>query len=368
MIRRTFASRALALVILGGAASRAPAAHADTIKFASLPTGQVTQHPVGEAPKAIAAAEKVPGFIVARPPSEPRTGGKFDFVMMFSSAKAAKDFSTGNGFGMTDETHDVCFSERAVDLDIDESGGPAEWSPSLEPGVHMAPHFLPVPRSKTGKATSFRDMPRKFEVTAVHQERFVDLGGGKAQLEMQDAWVDPSTRGARPIGAKATLTLAKVADAPGGLVIYAARERTHVQFVVHRAPSPERDPSAGPTSFAERRQQEMSRMPILIEASSGMHDASTCGFARIPLHAEHGVGEMARIDTQVVSVMPPEDQPEKKESPLQALLGNDAAQDLNQPELHVRPMSINLSTSWTTRDKEPVISITFGWAGRDKKM
>ncbi len=368
MKRRTLIS----LALLGATALLATPSSAETLKFASLPTGQVTQHPVGEGPKTIPATEKVPGFFVAKPPPEQTMNGRMQFSMIFSKEKDAKDFSTGKGgfMGSSEEQADVCFSERATDVDIDEPGGPAEWSPSLEPGVHMSPHFMPMPpRAKGGKPVRMQDIPRKFEVTAVHQERFVDLGSGKAQLEMVDAWVDPTTRGVRQI-AKATLGLQRVTDAPGGFAIYAARERTHVQLVVRRVKDPDATSSSGGSgSVAEMRRARMMRMPLMIEASSGTHDASSCGFARVQLHAEQGVGEMAKLETSVVSVVPAEEQPEKKESPLQALLGGgDSMQDLSQPELHVRPMSINMSTSWTSRDKEPVVSITLGWAGRDKKM
>jgi len=370
MKRKTTLSRSLSLALLGATMMLAGTSSAETLKFASLPTGAVTQHPVGDAPKAIPASEKLAGFYVAKPPPEQTMGGRNQFAMMFSKEKDAKDFATGKGGfrGSSEEMADVCFSERAVDVDIDADGGPAEWSPSLEPGVQMSPHFMPSPPrpkgAKPGK-TSMELPPRKFEVTAVHQEHFVDLGSGKAQLEMVDAWVDPTTKGVRQIG-KATLELKRVTDAPGGFAIYAARERTHVQLVIRRVKDAE---VSGAGSVADMRRARMMRMPLMIEASSGAHDASSCGFARVALHAEQGVGEMAKLETQVVSVVPAEEQPEKKESPLAALLGGgDSMQDLSQPELHMRPMTINMSTSWTSHDKEPVVSITMGWAGRDKKM
>jgi hypothetical protein len=357
------------LALAGATTLFASSASADILKFASLPTGTVTQHPVGEGPKQVAATEKVPGFFVAKPPAEQMQNGRMPYVMIFAKEKDAKEFTAGKGGfgGSSDEQNDVCFSERAVDVDIDEPGGPAEWSPSLEPGVHLSPHFAPMPpRVKGAKPVRMSDMPRKFDVTAVHQEKFVDLGAGKAQLEMVDAWVDPTTRGVRTIG-KGTLALTKVGDAPGGLAIYAARERTHVQIVVRRVREGNKD--GPPQSIAEMRMAQMRRMPLVIEASSGAHDASSCGFARVTLHAEQGVGEMAKLETHVVSMSPAEEQPEKKESPLQALLGGgDAQQDLTQPEFHMRPMTINVSTTWTSRDKEPVVSLTLGWAGRDKKM
>jgi hypothetical protein len=78
---------------------------------------------------------------------------------------------------------------------------------------------------------------------------------------------------------------------------------------------------------------------------------------------------MAQLETTVLAVSPAEEQPPKKDSPIQALLGDgDAAQDLTLPELRLRPLMVHFSTSWMTKDKEPVISVTMGWAGRDRKM
>jgi hypothetical protein len=365
MITRPTAAPLLA--VLAGSLFSTPAA-ADTLKFASLPTGAITQHPTGDPPKQVPATERVPGFFVGKPPPSRTANGRISFVMIFATDKEARDFSTERGrFFNGEGPSDVCFSERAVDIDIDEPGGPAEWNPSLEPAVQVAPHFQPNMRKKALKAMRPSDIPRKFEVTAVHQERFVDQGNGMAQIDMVDAWVDPATRGARLIG-RASLPLQKVGEAPGGLVIYGAKERTHVQLVIRRARPSEGDDGA-PTSMEEMRRAQLRRMPLIVEASSGAHDASNCGFTRVQLHAEKGVGEMAQLETTVLTTSPPEEQPPRKDSPLQALLGDgDAAQDLTLPELRVRPLTIHLSTSWTSKDKEPVISVTMGWAGRDRRM
>ena len=45
------------LALAGAATLLAPAASADILKFAALPTGTVTQHPVGEGPKAVASTD-----------------------------------------------------------------------------------------------------------------------------------------------------------------------------------------------------------------------------------------------------------------------------------------------------------------------
>lgn len=338
-------------------------ASAETLRVAGLPTGTLTQFPAVKAPERIPATSKVPGFYAVRPPNP---GGKMaamnqQFIMLFTNESAAREMTSGRGFGGFEQGTDECFSDRAVDVDIDQEGGPAEWSPSLQPLIQLAPHFESAEqRRQLGpKAPS--------DVTPVHRERFV-IENGEAKLEMVDAWVDPVTMGVRLI-ARGSLGLKKVGEAPGDLTIYAAQERTHVQLVVRRHAKDDEKP-IDPSDFTNARVLARSRqMPLMLHTPSGVTEGSQCGFVRVTLHAEKGVGEMARVESAVVNVFPAEEQPKKKESVLGALIGNgNAAQDLSMPEVRVRPLSINLSTTWLTHDAEPVLSITMGWAGRDRKM
>jgi hypothetical protein len=336
---------------------------ADTLRVAGLPTGTMTQFPAAKAPERIPGGSKVPGFFPARP-KESGKQGMPSFIMVFTDDKSARDVSEGRGFGgFGNGPMDECFSERAVDVDIDQEGGPAEWSPSLQPMVQLAPHFQSAEMRRQMGRTAPSD------VTPVHRERFVSEGA-EVRIETVDAWVDPVTLGVRLIG-RGSLPLKKIGEAPGDITIYAAQERTHVQLVVRRHAKAD-DKPVDPTDFsspeAVMRQHER-QMPLVIHNSSGATESSGCGFARVTLHAEKGIGEMARVETAVVSVNPPEEQPKKKDSPLAALLGNgNAAVDLTRPEVRVRPMSINLSSTWLTHDAEPVVSVTMGWAGRDRKM
>lgn len=337
-------------------------ASAETLRVAGLPTGTVTQFPAAKAPDRIPASSKVPGFHPARPPMEGAMKGmNRQFIMVFTNETAARELSSGRGFSGFGDPTDECFSDRAVDVDIDQEGGAAEWSPSLQPMIQLAPHF----ESAEQRRAMGRNAPS--DVTPVHRERFI-VENGEAKLEMVDAWVDPVTTGVRLIG-RSALPLKKVGEAPGDLTIYAAQERTHVQLVVRRHGKDD-DKPIDPSDFTNARAIARSRqMPLMVHTPSGTAEGSQCGFVRVTLHAEKGVGEMARVESAVVNVFPAEEQPKKKESVLGALIGNgNAAQDLTMPEVRVRPLSINLSSTWLTHDAEPVLSITMGWAGRDRKM
>jgi len=358
----------LLLLSLAALACLTPEDHAsaETLRVAGLPTGTVTQFPAAKAPERIPGNSKVPGFYPARQPVPPGIDGKMaqmqrKFLMVFTNENAAREVTSGRGFSGFGEATDECFSDRAVDVDIDQEGGPAEWSPSLQPLIQLSPHF----ESAEQRRAMGRNAPS--DVTPVHRERFV-IENGEAKLEMADAWVDPNTMGVRLIG-RSSLPLKKVGEAPGDLTIYAAQERTHVQLVVRRHAKDDDKPS-DPSDFRDARNIARSRqMPLMVHMPSGTAEGSQCGFVRVTLHAEKGVGEMARVESAEVSVSPLEEQPKARTSALGAFLGNgNAAQDLTMPEVRVRPISINLSSTWMTHDAEPVLSITMGWAGRDRKM
>ena len=360
-------SRSLTILGLVLAASITAAADssADTApKFGALPLGTVTQHPSGKAPPRIPAAEKVEGFYVAMPPKDMMEHGRADFLMVFASDQEAKDFTASKGFNGNEGTEGVCFSER-VERDMftgGDSASPSEWSVSLEPAVNIQPQFRETNSAKG-------EPKREFVVTAVHQERFVEAGG-KASIEMTDVWVDPTTRGARLIG-KASLPLTKMTTSPGGLTIYAARAGASVEFVVKKtvAPKAERRP---PTSTKDFRTMRLQRMPLMVSMPNGTSDASQCSFARVALRAITGVAEMASVETPVIfetptaAVAPPV---APKDSPLGALLGS-AKEPTNEegPEFRIRPLKISLSSTWTSKDKEPVISVSLGWAGHEHVM
>jgi hypothetical protein len=79
---------------------------------------------------------------------------------------------------------------------------------------------------------------------------------------------------------------------------------------------------------------------------------SDCGHARVRLDADGG-GSAATIQVEVVM------RPAKDEVEHSATVAR---------EIRVRSLAVHLSVSQTSSDREPVLSVSFGWLGRPRSM
>jgi hypothetical protein len=373
------AGAAMVALIAGNvrAADAQSGASAVAPSISSLSTGTILQFPNDKAPLRIPAGERVPGFSVAIPKRDKADKATDSptkhMVVVFASESAAKDFEAGKTNAFTDRgVEGTCFSERTERFDDDGQ----EWSISLEPQVNIMgkwkPPPPPPPLAKGAKPPPRPQTTAPFkptyvdpDVTPIHQERFVD-NGGKAQIEMTDAWVDPVTRGVRLIG-KATLPLTTLETLPGGVTLYAARERDFVQVVARRAPQ-NGATNKPPSSLADFRTLNLARQPLIVNGPNGSTDGSRCSFARVGLRAQKGIAQSASIETSVVFVTPPAPPQSANADPtIEPGLMNALAKQ-EEDEVRVRPLKINASTTWMTRDKEAVFSLSLGWTGHERQM
>jgi hypothetical protein len=340
---------------------------AHTPAYGALPAGNMTAPPKDKAPARIPKTESVDGFAVGDPPKNQLRDGKITNVIIFAKDADAKDYTAGKaGFSSTRAGSDsVCFARRSERGVVDE-GGAGEWAFDMEPTTRIsAPWKPPPPLPKGAKATPKLMSPvlGDMEVTAVHQERFF-ADNGKARVEMTDVWVDPVTHGARLIG-KSTLTLDRVGVSQGGVTLYAARGDKALHVVARRERLAEA-PDHAPTTPRDFRLLSASRMPLMIEKSDGQMDATQCGFAHVSLKAQKGTAEMATFETQTVFVDPPS--PKKIDDDAVTAMVSGTPPKEDEPELRVRPLRATVSSTWATRDKEPVLSVSFGWAGRERQL
>jgi len=337
--------------------------------FAALPAGSTTVPPTAKPPARIPASEKVEGFHVGTPPKEQREDGKITQVMLFSKEEDAKEFAT-RGFsvqGANDPT--VCFSqeERMRFLASEEEPPPAEWNAEIEPTARIsAPMKRPPPRKKGDKA-SFKPSYGELPITAIHQERFFQEEK-KARVEIVDAWVDPVTHGVRLI-AKKTIPLERIGSAWRGVRLYAARGEK-VVHVVARRDRPKEANVERPTKSLEFRLQNALRQPLRIEKPSGEQDHTQCGFAHVQLKAEPGAAETAMFETNTVFVerVEPARETDKGEEERRAQFPFLRGMDEDGPALRVRPFRATVSSTWSSKDTAPVLSVSFGWAGREREM
>jgi hypothetical protein len=346
----------------------ASSARADVPKYGELPSGHVTLAPKAKAPAFVAAHERVPGLFVVSQKFPPETPAHVRHVTVVADAKIADAIRAGEGFERVDAESGTCFAEAGnhrMRMDDDDEASSREWNTSQMWQLNL------WPRSRDNDAQG---------VTAIHSERLVE-SGGKVSLETIDAWVDPSTRGARLI-TKASLPLTLVGSAVGGLKVYAARDerdggKRFVQFVVAR---PSASSAAGSRSMMAVRQDGL-----------GSH-GSGCGHLRMALAAEPKAGDSA------VALVPVELPPlggERRDAssesggaaaakappppPAAALGPRSVLRRLKQRgappssggepkerELRTREMQVHLSVSQTSNDKEPLLAVSFGWSGREQ--
>jgi hypothetical protein len=365
-------SSSLALLVLAAAAFPTPARGADT---PALPAGELGLMPAYEKrPQAVGARERVDGIFVA-------AGGKehtrysmpgLRHTGVFSSAAAARDFSAGGAglvrslaaaargkpLGLGREPARGCFTLGHI--------GPHESDPRPWPSMLQERLMLSAvePGSLAGRLRAYE--PTRVQV--VRHERLALAGEGRATLEAVDAWIDPLTSGARLIR-RSTLPLARVGSGPRGLEIYAARATAGgaVHFVVHGPLLPDEErPFAGVGLSGSR-------------GTDGLH--SDCDHLTITLRVAPGGGESANVRVEIPRIVEAAAEAARPEprggvSPFAALarvaLGGMAHAELAEErplrELAVRTLAVHLSASQTSADAEPVVAVSMGWRGRERRM
>ena len=351
-----------ALALSFAALTVAPSVSAGEVpKYGALPAGHLTAIPTAKAPMFIAASEKVAGFFVAMPKFGPETPARARHVSIVGDQKQADSIRKGDGNGDDERELGTCFSESQMSMGGRDEEDPEarEWSSGQLREVNL------WPKSKDNETAG---------IGAVHSERLVDVSG-KLTLESVDAWVDPSTQGARLI-ARASLPLVQVGSAVGGVKVYAGRDERDgaarfVQFVVVRSSTPA---ATRGTMMAMRQDGDTAhgngcghlRMPLAVDAKSG---DSAIVIASVEL-ASLEASPAAKTNT---AEAPKAEEPapaakkakprfrSKRRGPLPAPV----PPNMVERETRTRDMQIHLSVSQATRDNEPLVAVSFGWASRE---
>lgn len=350
MRRLVFVTAITALAAVSGLASGAAP------RVSSLPRGAMTPTPtIGERPYAIAATEKVDGIHPALQPETQRTPypkGVRYVAVYGTAADAAQHEKQGFANPEAGVGTKACFS--VADYWHMQNGG-ADW-PMQQQGSRATLHSA-TPGSEAVKHYQQQTGPQ-----ALHVERLVLEANGSARMRLTDAWLDPTTLGARLIR-ESSMPLAKVAQGPSGVTVFAVRDEAQdiIHFVVH-APRSEREVTAiGARHFMTMRGGQMGN--------------SDCGFARISLRNAPGAGESGAAQIEVIlpgeklDPEPPTERPIKRAA-LAALLGKPFNPSTPQTprEIRVRTLMVHMSVSQSAAGKEPVASVSFGWQGRERRM
>jgi len=355
----------------------APAAQAGELpKYSALASGHVSTVPTTKTPASIGAREKVPGLFPVRQKFTSEVPASARHITIVTDQKHADAVREGSGSD-NDAEVGACMSEqqqsgRGGGGGDDDDVEAHEWTMGQMREVNL------WPKSKDNEQGG---------VSAVHSEKIVETEG-QVSLESLDAWVDPVTLGARLIG-RASLPLTLVGSAVGGVKVYAARDERalstrFVQFVVVR-----------PATASTARTGTM----MAIRQDGANAHGNGCGHLRMTLVVGSTNDDSAlviapvEISSTVVPTPPPDAAPKaalddddtsakkakpgmKKKrrlpprsvpSPAGATTEDEGTTMtlLVERESRTRDMQIHLSVSQTAREKEPLLAVSFGWAGRE---
>lgn len=336
------------LVAVSAILSISSSPSAEVVDLGELPVGEVGAIPEDK-PEQVPPSETVAGIHPALPPSSSGMFGGVEgsqYVTLFTTEEAA-DKHTAGGMGSV---------LRAAMQQVKEAVGGTEPGPPcfvVAQDWHMRAKEQPWPSSfeerpsvhGVVKGTPAAQQHPNVGVRAVRLEK-LEPEGQRAHLDVREAWVDPGTLGVREIG-QATLPLAKVADGPGQVTVYAAKSgaSSTVHFVV-----------ALPRHKG-RNAMHIGRHAQIFDGNTSGH--SDCGHARLSLEARPGVGEQASLQLDVVVAEPPP-LPEPDE----------AAGPGERPirEMRIRKLAVHLGVSRSASDAAVVPTVSFGWIGGERRQ
>ena len=365
------------------------AASADTIPFTSLPLAPTTAKiPTSSTPTPdkVLAGEHVDGIYPALLPPAKRKNTEdqgYRVVTIFASEKEAQGFAADGSTvdaGLYDPASPrTClspWSNLAPRVSLSYRFKPYE-PPKPTPAQiallikqHRWPPPKPKPAAKPAKPVVQRDT-----VYQIHLEH-LSPATDTVTIDLIDAYVDLQTMGARLIS-KSSEKLARVGTGPNGIGVYAARdEQGQTDFLVT---GPELPP---PASEADREAQ-VSRLAgaanrLVTQLPSGSARQG-CGYVRFSLEAKPGAGQMGTVFASAfLPPAPDASDADSAEPPAQSDDSDDDQGMQVREELEEqarakrsqrsRTVAINVSLSQLTSEPAPLLSVTFGWAGKDQRL
>jgi hypothetical protein len=358
-------------------------ASADAPKYGDLPSGTIADPPaVAKKPAAIGARETVPGLYVARQKQNPRFSNGQSYVTVVADAENAKSIEKGEGFNRDDSPMCLTEAHQSFASDDDEDEDPTAMKPRQEK-LAWDENGL----NQTNFWTKTKDNPSG-GIGAMHAEKVVEGANGAATLEGMDAWIDPATKGARLIG-KSSLPLKQIGSALGGTKIFAAKT-THggkpfVDFVILRSKNAsEMTRSMGLFAFHHDGSSAQSsgcphlRVSVPVQASGG--DTAvvmvTSTLPDLPHESDDDADTTKSEKTKEVTpapAAPPPPPPVNAKGVKKRVTKRPrmpffpgGTGEAKEVERRTRDAQVSLSVSQTSRDKEPIISISYGWSSREQ--
>jgi hypothetical protein len=348
-------------------------ASADTIPYEKIPVlpKAADDTPTPSVDK-IPATEKVDGVYPAIPPEKRRKEEDkegYRYIQVFTNPNDARDYSADGTYNAplgTTTNVTQCLSSST------EGSG---LQSRLSFYLRTKPYEWEVEWARKHKSQAVKKAtPTKpaDEIRQVHSEKMT-IEGDSVTLETFEALLDLNTLGMRQVSKRST-KLTKVASGPGGMAVFAARdEKGLITFLATHPDLPKPPSDDVKQDFIERLRS--SAETLFAQTPTGSNSESGCGHVRFTIASKAGGGQMASVFANAF-LPPAQDLDEAPAQAAEKTEGSDEGEFTAEQEerkrkarvQRIRPVAMNLSVSQLASEQAPLISVTFGWAGKDERV
>lgn len=316
------------------AGENAPAKSSPADTFDELPKSKLEIPRTATLPKSIAATEKVEGFHVEIPN---HYGGKGNGPT-YATVSASKADADARNAGQPLEGTPSCFMTA-----YPNHGSDVNWSASF--GVSTS--------VQNYTSASYPGAPQYGSVQLVRSDRIVKEEKDKLSYEVKIAYVDAATTGVR-VHSTQSLEFSLVQELPGKVKVWGAKSDDQLLFVVRR----------------ERHEKERFFFGPLMVTVNGQHVISAQEACPVVFSLKAGRGVATSAVVQVEALLQVEEIKDEDADEPGFLSGIPARHPsmggFQQLEAKIRPMRIGMSSTWMSQDTKPVVSVSHGWAGRER--
>jgi hypothetical protein len=369
----------LSLVVVASMATAVyspPQAGASTIPYEKIPLlpkdSTADDTPSRPSVDKIPATEKMDGVFPAVLPEAKRKDEEkegYRYIQVFTTANDARDYAVDGTYNAPLGTTPAA----AQCLSSDEDRGLSqrlrfymrtkpyaweeEWAKKHKPRVVKKPTPPPKPTD---------------QIHLIHGEKMT-VDGDSVTVDTFEALIDLNTLGVRQLSKK-SVKLAKVASGPGGMGIFAGHdEKGTIQFLATHPELPKPPSDDVKEDFVERLGDSAER--LFVQTPGGSNTESGCGHARFTMASKQGGGQMASVFANAF-LPPAQDLDEAPAEPVEKTENSDEGEFTEQQAerkrrmrvQRIRPFAANLSVSQLASEQSPLLSVTFGWTGKDDKV
>lgn len=303
--------------------------------LSTLPNGRMSMpRSAYSIPSSIPAGEKLEGFFVEVPGHFAQMKEAPHYVQLWSS-QADRD---ARSQGQVVEGAPTCFMNA-----YPSGGSDVNWSGSLNTTTTVQNY------ARSGSSAYGN-------VQMVRSERIKSETPTQLTYEITFAYVDSVTQGVR-LHSRQTMDMALVRELPGKVKVWGTQVGgeggDEAMFLVRR----------------ERHEKERFFFGPLVVTVNGAHSSSASDACPVTFTLSSKKGVAASAVVHVETLLGIEDVSRDDESGFDAgmaMLQGEARQANGPREAKLRPMRIGVSSTWMSQDVRPVLSVSHGWAGRER--